>query len=333
MPRRRIGLVGYFGYGNYGDELFLSVYEKYFYDCELIVIPDSPKNPTYGAKFADVAKTVETLDAVIIGGGDLFIPKYYAESYFQEALTKRPIYFHGVGVPLWIGEDPAVVARMAKYVNHPSVRKISVRDAESAAWITEKLKPTVAVEHAADMVFSLNFPKVDRPKDRKVFGVVTRKGTPGKIRWDRITSLCERARFYGYEVHNIVLGTGAIRADDLEGLKEWTYTDMITVDPQNIDELTKAIGRCHVLASTKFHGCVVAAAYGIPAITMTTTDKFVNLYRDMERSDLVSHFLHDDLVTHLSKYMAVIPQVTRSRLRRDAETALDGLRAAILGEI
>ncbi|WP_342362795.1 polysaccharide pyruvyl transferase family protein [Terrarubrum flagellatum] len=330
MTRRKIGLVGYFGYGNYGDELFVDVYKKFFYDCEVSVLQDSLKTPIYSDK---AYAKIESLDAIIIGGGDLLLPKYFASSYFDDKFLEKPVYLHGVGVPLWTGEDPAVVERIAKFVQHPNIKRINARDRESARWIIDKLKPTAPVEYSVDMVFSLDFPVAPRDPKKKVFGLITRKLTPGQTRWDNITALCERARTFGYEIRNIVLGTGMIRDDDLTGLKEWDYSHAKLVDPNDIHQLTKEIGACDVIASTKFHGCVVAMAYGVPAITLTTTDKFLNLYRLIEREDLISHFIHEDLTARLPKYVAPIPRTTRVAMRNDATAAILRLRRAILNEV
>ena len=330
MARRKIGLVGYFGYGNYGDELFLDVYRKYFHDCDVCVIQDSLKHPIYSPA---AYEKIDTLDAIIIGGGDLVLPKYFGATYFDDAFLRKPVYLYGVGVPLWTGEDPAVVERTAKFIQHPNVKHINARDRESAEWIEKKLKPRVPVEYSVDMVFTLDLPRVTRDPKKKKFGVIMRKLTPGETRWDNVTALCERARGFGYEIRNIVLGTGKIRDDDLVGLKEWNYSHSTFVDPNDLDELTKEIGACDVIASTKFHGCVIATAYGIPAITMTTTDKFINLYRLIERRDLISHYIHDDLVERLPKYPAPIPHTTRDALRSNATSAIKRLRHMVLDEV
>jgi polysaccharide pyruvyl transferase WcaK-like protein len=330
MAKKRIGLVGYFGYGNYGDELFLDVYRKYFYDCDLIVIQDSITHPIYTE--ASYEK-IKTLDAIIIGGGDLFIPKYFANNYFDDHFLQKPIYLHGVGVPLWIGEEAQVIARMAKFIGHPNIKKINVRDIESAEWVRSKLKPKVPIDFSADMVFSLDFPQVNRDGKKKVFGLIMRHLSPATIRWDHIAALCDRARSFNYTIHNIVLGTGKIRDDDLVTLKEFDYPHVKLVDPNDLDELTRAIGACDVIASTRFHGCVVATAYGIPAITLTTTDKFLSLYKMMERRDLIGHYIHPDIAERLSKYVAPIPSTTRDMLRDDAAIAMQELRRQILDEI
>lgn len=325
MQRPRIGLVGYFGYGNYGDELFLDVFHRYFYDCELIQLLDKAAT--------DAFDKINSLDAIIIGGGDLFIPKYFAEGYFNPRFLERPVYLHGVGVPLWMGEDPKVVARMASFVQHPNVKRINVRDVESANWVAAKLKPTAPIDHSADMVFSLEFPRIAKDPKKKVFGLITRKLTMNAEQWRNVANLCDRARSLGYTIHNIVLGTGNIRADDLENLKNFTYADMVTVDPNDIGGLTRAIGACDVAASMKFHGCVVATAFGIPCIALATTDKFVSLYKAIERTDLIAHFIHPDLTERLPKYIAPVPSATRAKLRAEAVEAILRLRRQVLNEI
>jgi polysaccharide pyruvyl transferase WcaK-like protein len=330
MARRKIGLVGYFGYGNFGDELFVDVYKKFFYDCEVSVLQDNLNSPIYSDK---AYEKIGSLDAIIIGGGDLILPKYFATDYFDDHFLQKPIYMHGVGVPLWTGEDPAVVERMARFVQHPNVRHINARDRESADWIRRKLKPSAPIDFSVDMVFSLDFPQVVRDPKKKVFGLVMRKLMPGETHWDNICALCDRARGLGYEIRNIVLGTGKIRDDDLVGLTEWSYPQAALVDPNDNGALIRQLGACNVIASTKFHGCVVAMAYGIPAITLTTTDKFLNLYRLLERQDLISHFIHDDLVERLPKYPASIPRSARVAMRNNATAAMTRLRRAVLNEV
>ena len=329
MTRPRVGLVGYYGYGNYGDELFLDVYKKYFYDCKIIVLNNSDANPIYPITM----NKVDEVDAIIIGGGDLFIPKYFAATYFDASFLSKPIFFHGTGVPLWIGQDAGVIAKMAEFVKSPNVRKINVRDKESADWINKNLNPAFPADHSPDMVFSFDFPKVEKEKGKRIFGLIMRKLSMDEAKWNNIIALKEKAEKLGYEIHNIVLGTGKTRDDDLLGLSEGPDMGIQLIDSNDLFELTKAIGRCDVIASTKFHGCVVATAYGIPAITLSTTDKFVSLNKIIERTDLTSHYIHEDLPERLSKYPAVIPWTSRKFLREAATNAMLDLRRAVLAEI
>ena len=64
-----IGLVGYFGSGNYGDELFVELFQRSFAGHELTVLHASAANGKH-----DVAEVMRQ-DAIIVGGGDLLIAK------------------------------------------------------------------------------------------------------------------------------------------------------------------------------------------------------------------------------------------------------------------
>jgi polysaccharide pyruvyl transferase WcaK-like protein len=331
MKRARVGLVGYYGYGNYGDELFSLVFRKVFHDCELIPLQDNTVRPFYGE---NIEEKVDSVDCILIGGGDLIIGNYWSDQYFEEAFLAKPVYIHGVGVPTWSGEKPEVVERLAAFFQHPSVRHIGVRDRESAVWIEQKLKPVVPVQVSCDMICSLDLPKVSKPSGSRVFGLITRRQAPGEIQWHNVANLCNKAVELGYEIKTIVLGTGPERQSDLEGLsEEFPYEDMRIYESDDLWDLTREIGSCDVIASMKFHGCVVSMMYGIPAIGMITTDKFRNLFNYIERPDLIAHHTHEDLPDRLGHFMASIPHLTRSHLREQAVQGLVRLRHALLGEL
>jgi hypothetical protein len=89
MGKPRIGMVGYYGYGNYGDELFLEVFGKYLSDFEFVFLQDQLERPFF-TKPLD--KKVETLDAILIGGGDIVIPNYWSDQYFEDVFLRKPVY-------------------------------------------------------------------------------------------------------------------------------------------------------------------------------------------------------------------------------------------------
>lgn len=329
MKCPRIGLIGYYGYGNYGDELFQVVFRKVFHDCDLVTLQDNRTRPFYNS---NIKEKIASVDCLLIGGGDLVIGNYWTDQYFEEAFLAKPIFIHGVGVPTWSREDPKIVERLAKFFRHPSVRHINVRDQESREWIEKKLSPSVAITVTSDIVCALDIPNPSKRQGPPVFGLITRKQMPGEIHWKNIASLCDKARALGYEIKNIILGTGADRADDLAGLAEFPYPHMRTVQSDDLAELTREIGSCDSIASMKFHGCVVSALYGIPAITTITTDKFRNFCQGIERPDLIAHHTHANLADHLAPFMARIPKLTRDHLRRNSTDGLAQLRRSMLDE-
>src|SRR4029450_8294821 len=104
-------------------------------------------------------------------------------------------------------------------------------------WIEQKLDPAVPVEVSADIVCALDLPAPPERQGAPVFGLVTRKQMPGEIHWKNVRNLCNRARGLGYEIKNIILGTGADRQADIVGLAEFPYENMRTVQSEDLWEL------------------------------------------------------------------------------------------------
>jgi polysaccharide pyruvyl transferase WcaK-like protein len=166
-----------------------------------------------------------------------------------------------------------------------------------------------------------------------IFGLVTRKQKPGSIGWKNVANLCDRAKMLGYRLRLIILGTGPVGEEDREGAKEFEYPGLEVVTSEDVNDLTRAIGECTVLASMKFHGCVVAFMYGVPTIGLITTDKFRNFYKLTERPELLGHHRHTDLDKRLSFYQARIPGSTIRELRGGASAGLERLRAKMLRDL
>jgi polysaccharide pyruvyl transferase WcaK-like protein len=324
--RKVVGLVGYFGWGNYGDELFLEVYRQWLGDTvELRVLHDVLQKPYFSRSLDTV---LDGVDAIVIGGGDLVIPWTVSELYWREEYLRLPVFVVGVGVPTWRGADPNVVARMAAFFQHPNVRAINTRDQESRAWIERHLRPSAPVTHSADLVFSLDLPRVS-PCPQPILGIVTRdrKGEPDDL--TQVRRLCEKARDAGYALRHIVLGTGVVGARDKARAADLQVDGKETVASEEISDLTRAIAECSVLASMKFHGTVVAAAYGIPSLVLTASNKSRNFLRMIERPELVTSLTDETLADRFSPYMASIPIHTRHFLRRRATGTMAALKARL----
>lgn len=315
---KKIGMVGYYGYGNYGDEIFLDVFRSYLPNYEFVFFQDYLHRPFYKDGAEGLAKKVAEVDAIIIGGGDLVIPFYWTDQYFEKPFLEKPIFMHGLGVPKWGGHDKKVVSRLHEFFQSDNIRHIHVRDLESKEWIERNLEPKVVVDRSPDIVCALDLPPVTRPTDQPIFGLITRKQKAGEIQWENIRALCDKAKSLGYRLRHIVAATGVIGKEDDGVFEEFDFSDMENIRSENIDDITRAIGECSVVASMKFHGLVVASMFGIPTIGLITTDKFNNFYATMERDDLRAHHRHKDLADRLSRFMAPIPYFTRHAMREKA---------------
>ena len=321
--RRRIGLVGLFGSGNFGPELFRRAVQTAMGDAELTVLDTQAliTDPAARARF------MGEIDAVLIGGSDLVIPSTFVPRYFSDVLLEKPVFFFGVGVPTWAGVDQDVVRKLRQFFAHPNVRLCATRDVESARWIATHLAPGIGTRSFADPMCALELPEVARSPGLRIFTLVTRQLTPGEIAWDKLRALCERARQSGYTVRNLILGTGEIARQDLDTVRtearsfQW---DLVTSEDEQV--LITAIAESSAMASMKLQGGVIAAMYGIPAIGLIATDKFENFYRAIDRPDLRAHHTHPDLPERLPKYLAPIPGSTIRELR---SSAAEGL--AVLG--
>ncbi len=327
--RPRVGLVGFYGPGNYGDELFLDVFREHVGSAmDLDVVFDAPHKPYFARPVRDV---VREHDAIVIGGGDLVIPWSLGDRYWLTDYLRRPVHIIGVGVPTWRPAKASVVTALARFLRHRNVRSISVRDAESASWIREHIRPRVAVETDADLVFALSLPPVERPVDPPILGITVRWRQGGDD-YSAVRALARRGRDLGYRLRTIVLSTGDVRERDEAALAELDLADddVEHVASDDLDVLTRAIGECTMLASHKFHGSVVATAYGVPSISMSTTDKNRNLMRRLGRPEFVCGFDDPTLADRLTRPPAPIDLAVRDAMERDARASLGRLRERIL---
>jgi polysaccharide pyruvyl transferase WcaK-like protein len=326
--RPRVGLVGFFDFGNYGDELFVEVYKEHLGPAmDLGVLYDRPAKPYFDRP---VAQAVDAVDAVVIGGGDLVIPWSLSELYWKREYLRRPVFISGVGVPERAEgkPHPDVVARLKKFFQHPNIRYISARDEESCRWIEEHLQPRVPVRRTADIVCSLTLPPATPSDD--VLGVVTRYRPNNEDDYTQVAALAALAQERGMTVRHIVLATGDTGRRDVDNAGTLDVPGKEIVYSESLDDLSRAIGECRMLASMKFHGSVVATMYGVPSVCMMPTAKNRRFFARIGRPELLAHFTSADLVGYLDPLPARIDADAVAALRADATATMAGLRDEIL---
>ncbi len=330
-PRRsarpRVGLVGFYGPGNYGDELFLEVFRQYLGPvADVGVVFESVTRPYFTRPVREV---VRDHDAIVIGGGDLLVPWGLGDRYWLTDYLRRPVHVIGVGVPTWRAEKPGAVASLRAFMRHRNVRSITARDEESAAWIRDHLRPRVEVASSADLVFALPLPAVERPTDPPILGIVVR-WREGDDDYTAVRAFADRGRELGYRLRTIVLSTDEVRARDERALDALGLDGVERIASDDLELLTRAIGECTMLASHKFHGTVVAVGYGIPSISMSTTDKNRNLLRRLGRPDLLCAFDDPSLPDRLANPPRPLDLTVRDEMAREATASLEALRDRIL---
>jgi polysaccharide pyruvyl transferase WcaK-like protein len=322
MKKIKIGLVGFFGWGNFGDELFIKVFEQWLGNkFEIRVMHDLTCKPYFSKSVEEV---VSEVDAIVIGGGDLIIPWQISDLYWKNAYLDKPIFIVGVGVPTWVQAKPHVIHKYKNFLTHNNIKYINVRDKESRAWILQNISSDLDVTHSADIVFSLDMPpRVN--SDVKYLGIVTRdrKGNPDDL--TQVKRLAENAISQDFKIKHIILGTGDVGKCDYDRSNNLDIIGKETVYKHSLGELCQEISSCKILASMKFHGTVVALNYGIPSIVLSATDKSRNLMRMIERPELLSSLIDDALPDRIHPYIPVIPWTTIRMLRQRAQNTMKEL--------
>lgn len=136
----KIAVCGYYGMGNFGDDLFLRTLQQIFHGHT--VFPwNGYMNPA-------------EVDRVIVGGGDLITPYSFNSYYFPKDLIHHPLWVYGVGIvdqypeETWPKEQ---VERHREYIGN--AQRAVFRDKRSAD-IADKAKFHPHVEHAQDIAFA-----------------------------------------------------------------------------------------------------------------------------------------------------------------------------------
>ncbi|BCW85362.1 hypothetical protein NicSoilE8_30350 [Arthrobacter sp. NicSoilE8] len=322
----RIGLVGFFGWGNYGDELFHRIWERsvgQFHETK--VMHDLLQQPYFTRPAAEV---VREIDAVVIGGGDLVIPNKISPLYWNRAWLEVPVYISGVGVPTWVKhEAPDVMERMRSFFQHPNVKYISARDIESAEWIRHKLQPTVPVFHHADLAFGSLYPPA-RKFEKPTVGISLRTHRADSDP-TVLLDACRQLQQQGYDVLNIVMGTGKTRAADLAVAEAFPLENQIIFESEDIDEISSTIGGLDLLISNKFHGTVVATTYGVSSVVLSSTSKSKNIYKRLGRTPLLSSATDENLMDKIRLARMPLSDDAVKTLRLEAFEGVHNVVSAI----
>lgn len=312
----RIGLVGYFGWGNFGDELFIEAHRQYLgSEHELVVANDLLDEPYFSRP---VSELVEEFDAILIGGGDLINPARVSKLYWDMAWLRKPVFVFGIGVPRQTMKRENVLSHYREFMNHPNCKLVVARDVESYNWINEVVGCGDKLHWYPDPVCAL-----DRPEpvssDEKILGVVMREHRSLSDDLSHLRVMIDEAKKLDYKVHHLVLSNMKLGAADLNRARSIAQPDEEVFASENLSELCVRISECSQLATIKFHGMVVAAMYGIPSIAMSVTPKNKNFLKMIERPELLSSYTDPGLYRHLSYYPARIPQLVRGNLYRRAK--------------
>jgi polysaccharide pyruvyl transferase WcaK-like protein len=310
---KKLGLIGYFGWGNFGDELFLEVHKQYLSkDYEIKVVNDLLQEPYFSRPIKEL---VNDYDAFLIGGGDLINPVRVSSLYWQMDFLNKPVFVYGIGVPNVKWSRKHVLEHYKKFFMHQNCKLVVARDVESYNWIKENFELEDKLKWFPDPVCSYNRPKVLIAKE-KILGIVMRNHRSLEKDFRNIRKLINDAKKNDYKIKHIVLANKDLGKGDYEIAKEISEEGEEIFYSESLEEMCQEISKCSLLASIKFHGMVVASMYGIPTIAMSVTPKNRNFLKMLEREEMLVSYTDTNLFKRLSYYPANIHTIVRGNLFR-----------------
>jgi len=326
MKRPKIGLVGYFGFGNIGDELFIRVHNQHLSEkYELEVVHDMLEDPYLSEK---ARASLDAFDAFLIGGGDLINPNAVSKLYWRQDYLSKPVFVHGIGCPNHKVKSSKSLSYYARFFAHDSIQHVCFRDVESKAYFDSCIGSKIASYVYPDPVFSLTLPEKEKTNS-KIIGIVLRNHKSMSGSYEQLRSAVNEAKSLGYKVRIIVGATGKLGREDLDVSMRFADEGEDIVSSETIDDLINAISGCSFIFSMKFHVVVLGTLYGIPVAQLSSTQKNKNLFRYLQRPDLLCNYLDPELARKVPVVGAPIHSLLVKKLRRDSCFGYEKLIAAI----
>lgn len=273
---KRILIVGYYGFGNYGDELFANVFRTFLGEYfQLTFLPDALTDPYFpGEKLASI---VERHDLVIVGGGDLLNPQYIPPFYLAEELLQRKVIVEGVGVPLELGSSETATTHLGNFLSSKSVKGISVRDRLSHDFLNQNLGIASVIK--PDITLSLQISN-QRPRLRTV--TISPRAHQDEEHYTAMIEAAAEAR-HSATPEVLISSIGDCAKDDMEFSSVY-FRRFEQFNFKSIERITDFITNSEVVISDKFHVCLLGLIGGCTVIPISYSNKF-NILLDL--SDIV----------------------------------------------
>lgn len=301
-----LGALGYYGFGNAGDEIILDNLRRIFEPHNVTPVP-------LGLTLSeDTIARLNAFDFLILGGGGLIQgepPSPFGMFPLWERDLKTPLGGLGLGVSHLSPQFQGAVHRLIE-----RAKFFLVRD-ETSKRILDHPK----VQVAPDLTFYDPFPFRAAPQAiaarRPICGVNLRPSRQGIDRW--ISALerlpCERQGI-PFSIHP-ALG-------DVEALERLSARKLTPFTPEAYQEIDVLIG-------TAFHSIVFAIQMGVPALAIDYDPKVNRLMHD---AGLGAYLLEweawDQLAPAFDRLMADREHV-RERMRAYRDRARDDVHSAL----
>lgn len=298
--QNKIFLVGYFGFGNTGDEIlwreFIKFCQNDLPDYKWVVLHKTgtdnhiPLNTTLVARsnIIQVLSEIALSKFIIIPGGGVIQSKTSLRSliYYFSILLLSKLLFCKILLPAQ-GIGPLLATNRTK-LHHQISQMIcrfileiasyfSVRDEFSLKEISEIYAPPVSCKIAADLVFAIdkisltqNFGTQNtdlKNKDKVKIGVVLKNV-------EKVQNLVRLLNTLIKEYENIEIIPIIFQPQfDEPAWKDFEKFLPINISNPAIEEIYKLVSNYDIIISMRLHGCILATIFEIPWIAINIDPK------------------------------------------------------------
>ena len=315
----RIFLIGYYGYGNFGDEWLCQQSLKFLSEQHpkatfriLHRLRQRFKGGRFIHRFApfDVLFALFWCDQVVFGGGSLFQTRssirsvmYYASVMCLAKLCGKPV--------IWLGQGAGPLNRLGRVILRLSMPRFATLNFRDVA--SRDLVLSCCPHHKGRVTVGSDLAFCDVPDRTAPLG-------------DAI-GLCVQPG-----IVDIVRDSGVLDENPI-GLMAFEAQDAVVFEELGVATVSllehkESIRRCRVVVTSRYHVGILAALHQIPVILIGHDPKLVALGQQLDQPVVMTaEALRSQLSESFSAstYVPVLPDVRRI----DDEVMIDGIRVMV----
>jgi len=260
----KILIFGYYGYGNFGDELLLATLKAHLKEHELVIVSGDPVNTEKLHEIKAISRKMfwqrpGQHDLFLLGGGSLLQNStsnrslvYYLAAIERAKLAGMDVYLMAQGLGPLKGWWPKIaIPRVLKQT------PLTVRDRQSLE-IARGLK--LKADLVADLALSYeNYPQ---KKSNQFIGVAPKKGFINKANINWLLSFEREIRLFAFHRQDHEL------CFKLEKLLPRAHSVLLE-KPSDLEQMAEL----DFLWGMRLHSLIIAVAMGIPALGISYDPK------------------------------------------------------------
>ncbi len=275
-------LVGYFGKGNFGDEVALDRLLSLFHASKVYVSckkkPDKRtvlQNVVFVSRLLGTVRALRRVRTVIFGGGTLFQNKTSNRSLLYYCLIARLAFLSGCNVIMLGGGVDTVEGDFAKYLTRHALNAFHILAlrTEGDFRTVQKLEVKARCLFLPDLIF-LEKERI-RKKERRC-ALVVKNG----VDENSVISLCQRCFSLGYDVTLALLFQGEDEGV-CQRIRSQTGADLFS--SEDIGEMLRFFAKCDFIISMRLHGGVSALLSHTLCFLYSGGEKQRKLILDVEK--------------------------------------------------